>query len=184
MLASRRIDVGSVLKNTLPPERVEGVSLCGVHAWGTHVHIRRVPPDLTLHDRCPPNCCPPKLISSHTRWDFRPQVHTNTTGVSGLRQTPALASACAGHLPQRRPSLFPPVPPGRVQSPPLVHHRPEEVVARRWRARWHPVVQLGKRGVGRHVVATFGSATVRYDALRQSQSAPLDRTADSRCPGF
>ena len=85
MLASRRIDVGSVLKNTLPPERVEGVSFCGVHAWRTHVHIRRVTPDLTLHDRCPPNCCPPKLISSHTRWDFRPQVHTNTTGVSGLR---------------------------------------------------------------------------------------------------
>ena len=39
MLASRRIDVGSVLKNTLPPERVEGVSLCGVHAWGNQVHI-------------------------------------------------------------------------------------------------------------------------------------------------
>ena len=39
MLASRRIDVGSVLKNTLPPEHVEGVSLCGVHAWGNQVHI-------------------------------------------------------------------------------------------------------------------------------------------------
>ena len=39
MLASRRIDMGSVLKNTLPPERVEGVSLCGVHAWGNQVHI-------------------------------------------------------------------------------------------------------------------------------------------------
>ena len=87
MLASRRIDVGSVLKNTLPPERVEGVSFCGVHAWGTHA------PDLTLHDRCPPNCCPPKLISSHTRWEFRPQVHTNTTGVSGLRSSTHFVSS-------------------------------------------------------------------------------------------
>ena len=39
MIASRRTDVGSVLTNTLPPERVQGVSFCGVHAWVTHVHI-------------------------------------------------------------------------------------------------------------------------------------------------
>ena len=40
--------VGNVLKNTLPPERVEGVSFCGVHAWESQVHVRRGTPDLTL----------------------------------------------------------------------------------------------------------------------------------------